>query len=467
MEGENVTIGIDPLVELRSAIRGRLILPGQAGYEDARRVWNGMIDRHPSVIVEAADVDDVAPVIAFARDSGVPLAIRGGGHSVAGNGTVDDGIVLDLGRLDTVDVDSEARLVHVGAGAKLADIDRATEPFGLAVPIGVVSGTGIAGLTLGGGVGWLVRPYGLTIDNLVGADVVLATGEQVHASATENADLFWGLRGGGGNFGIVTSFTFRAYPLDPDVFAGTLVYGKPRWAEALRAFNEWSRGLPDAMTSLITFTVPPPEWELGGEVLMFLGFAWAGADRIAGEALIADLQRVAPADVPVLDPTRWITFQSAFDSILPKGVRAYWRNASFDRLDGAMIETIVEHCGAQTWFGTAADLHHMGGAYGRVGEDETAFPNRSAEFWLNVYGYWPNAADDPGMIAWVKGFSDAMQPYAMPGQYVNFLGLDDADPRRKALAAYGPAKLERLAALKRRYDPDNLFRRNQNIPPAS
>ena len=461
-----MTIGMDPLTELRSAIKGEVILPGDPGYEDARHVWNGMIDRRPSVIVRAAGVDDVPPVIAFARDAGLPLAIRGGGHNVAGNGTVDDGIVLDLGRLDTVDVEPEARLVHVGAGAKLADIDRATEPFGLAVPIGVVSGTGIAGLTLGGGVGWLVRPYGLTIDNLVGADVVLASGDRVRASADENPDLFWGLRGGGGNFGVVTSFTFRAYPLDPDVFAGNLIYELPRWREALRAFRAWSRELPDEMTCLITFAVPAAEWELGDRVLMFLGFAWAGPDRSEGEALIAKLQAACPADIPVLDPTRWITFQSAFDAILPKGVRAYWRNASFDRLDDAMIETIVEHCGAQTWFGTAADLHHMGGAYGRVGEDETAFPSRSAELWLNVYGYWPDAADDPGMVAWVKGFSDAMQPSAMPGQYVNFLGLDDADPRRKALAAYGPAKLERLTALKRRYDPENLFRINHNIPPA-
>lgn len=461
-----MTMSIDPLAALAEAIQGDMIRPGQDRYEDARRVWNGMIDRRPSAIIQAASVDDVAPVIAFARESGLPLAIRGGGHNVAGNGTVDDGIVLDLGRLDTVDVEPEARLVRVGAGAKLADIDRATEPFGLAVPIGVVSGTGIAGLTLGGGVGWLIRPYGLTIDNLVGADVVLANGDRVRASADENSDLFWGLRGGGGNFGVVTSFTFRAYPLDPDVLAGNLIYELPRWPEALRAFRTWSRDLPDEMTSLITFAVPAAEWELGDRVLMFLGFAWAGANRTDGEALIAQLQATFPADIAVLEPTRWINFQSAFDSILPKGVRAYWRNASFDRLDDRMIETIVRHCGAQTWFGTAADLHHMGGAYGRVGEDATAFPNRSAELWLNIYGYWPDAADDASMVGWVKGFSEAMRPFAMAGQYVNFLGVDEEESSRKALAAYGVTKLERLAALKRRYDPHNMFRINHNIPPA-
>ena len=452
---------------LRDTIRGRVLAAGDPGYDEARRVWNGMIDRHPTAIVEASGVDDIAATIGLARAMGLPLAIRGGGHNVAGNGTVDDGILLDLGRLDSVEVDADARLVRVGAGARLRDIDRATEPFALAVPLGVVSGTGVAGLTLGGGVGWLTRPYGLTIDNLVAADVVLATGERVTASASENPDLFWGLRGGGGNFGVVTSFTFRTQTLNPDVFAGTLIYELPRWTDALNAFVEWTADLPDALTTLITFTVPPPDWELGDRVLMFLGFAWAGADRTDGEAAIARLQAACPADVAVLEPTRWLAFQSAFDPMLPNGVRAYWRNASFDRFDGRMIDTLVEQCGAQTWFGTAADLHHMGGAYGRVAEEETAFPNRSAQFWLNIYGFWPDASDDAAMSAWVRRCSDAMAPFAMAGQYVNFLGHDDRDPRQKALAVYGQSKLERLMAVKRRYDPENLFRINHNIPPAA
>ncbi|MBF8289465.1 MAG: FAD-linked oxidoreductase [Chloroflexi bacterium] len=451
--------------QLRTSIKGRLLAPGDTEYDEARRVWNGMIDKRPRLIIQAAATSDVAPTIAFARATGLPLAIRSGGHNVAGNGTVDDGILLDMGRLNTVEVDAEARLVHVGAGATLGDIDRATEPHALAVPVGVVSGTGIAGLTLGGGVGWLTRPYGLTIDNLVAAEVVLANGEQVGASDTENADLFWGLRGGGGNFGVVTSFTFRAYPLNPDVFAGTLIYERPRWGEALRSYVEWAGDAPDEVTTLVTFMVPPADWELGDRPLMFLGFAWAGAERDAGEAEIARLRAGCEPDVPVVDPTRWITFQSGFDAAMPKGVRAYWRNASFDRLDDAMIEAIVEHCGAQS-FGTAADLHHMGGAFGRVPEDATAFPNRAAAFWLNIYGFWADADDDAARVGWVKGFSDAMQPHAMAGQYVNFLGQEDANAHGKALAAYGKAKLDRLTDVKRRYDPENLFRINHNIPPA-
>jgi FAD/FMN-containing dehydrogenase len=460
-------MAIDPeaIAALRVAVQGSVVTPADAGYDAARRVWNGMIDRRPLAIVQAAGPEDVAATLRLARDTGAPLAIRGGGHNVAGNGTVDDGIVLDMGALRAVEVDADARRARVGAGARLADVDAATEPFNLVVPLGVVSGTGVAGLTLGGGIGWLTRAHGLTIDNLLAADVVLATGESVVASASEHPDLFWGIRGGGGNFGVVTTFTFRAHPLDHDVLAGSLIYERARWVEAIEAFVAWTVDLPDEMTTLITFTVPPPDWELGDAVLMFLGFAWAGADREAGEAVIERLRAACPPDAVSLDPVRWRDFQAAFDPMMPDGVRAYWRNASFDRLDHELIETIVDQCGRQAKPGTAADLHHMGGAFGRVAEAGTAFPNRAAAFWLNMYGFWPDRADDEALTAWVKGCSEAVRPHAMPGQYVNFLGLDDTDPRQKALTAYGPDQLRRLVDVKRRYDPENLFRLNQNIPP--
>jgi FAD/FMN-containing dehydrogenase len=462
-----MSIDAATIATLRSTLRGRVLTADEADYEAARRVWNGMIDRRPGLIVQAASVDDVAPVIALAGTTGLPLAIRGGGHNVAGNGTVDNGIVLDLGQLTTVDVDPEARLVRVAAGATLQHVDAATEPLGLVVPIGVVSGTGIAGLTLGGGVGWLTRRYGLTIDNLVSAEVVLATGETVLASEDAHSDLFWGLRGGGGNFGVVTSFTFRAYPLGPEVLAGTLVYERPRWAAALRAYARWIEGLPDEMSTIITFMVPPADWELGDRVLMLVGFAWAGADRAAGEVALRRFQAACPPDVAVTDPTPWRAFQSAFDAAMPDGVRAYWRNAWFERLDDPLMDALAAGCGAQSWVGTAADLHHMGGAFGRVAEEATAFPDRSAGFWLNIYGFWRDAADDGARVAWVKGLSDDLRPLAMDTQYVNFLGHDDADPLAKALAVYGPRKLERLRAVKRRYDPENLFRVNHNIPPSA
>lgn len=450
----------------RPTVTGLVITSDDVDFDQARALWNGMIDTRPAVIVRAADASDVAPTIAFARTTGLPLAIRGGGHNVAGHGSVEGGVVLDLGGLTRIEVDPARRLVRVEAGATLADVDRATEPHGLAVPIGMVSGTGIAGLTLGGGAGWLTRAHGLTLDNLVAADVVLATGASVRASADEHPDLFWALRGGGGNFGVVTSFTFRAHPLDPNVLAGSLVYERARWGDALRAWVAWAADAPDEIATIITFMVPPPAWELGDRALMFLGFAWAGADRLVGESEVARLRGACEPDIAMTGPTTWRTFQSAFDGALPKGVRAYWRNAWFETLGEPAIDALVEWCGRQTRAGIAADLHQMGGAFARAPEDATAFPDRRAQFWLNIYGFWPDAADDAANVAWVKGFSDAVRPQAMPLQYVNFLGQDTGDPLTRALAVYGPEKLARLRAVKGAYDPENIFRVNHNIAPA-
>ena len=455
-----------PTAGFKSTIAGNVMEPGDSRYDDARRVWNGMIDKHPALIVQAAAQADIAPTIAFAKQTALPLAVRGGGHNVAGKGTVEAGIVLELGQLRGVEVDTAKRLVHVGPGATLADIDAATQWYGLAVPIGVVSGTGIAGLTLGGGVGWLTRRYGLTIDNLVSANVVLASGATVTANSEEHSDLFWALRGGGGNFGVVSSFTFRAHPLGPEVYAGSLVYERRRWAEAMAAYARWSAQVPDELSTIVTFMVPPPDWEMGDAVLMFVGFAWAGEDRRAGEAVIQQLVSALPPDAALTDPVTWAEFQSGFDSAMPKGSRAYWRNAWFERVDDAVLDAIAEHCGEQTWVGTAADLHHMGGAFARVPEEATAFPDRSAGYWLNIYGFWADAADDEARTAWVKGFSDALRPLAMGQSYVNFLGHDDEPAEAKTRAIYGPDKLRRLMTVKRTYDPDNVFRINNNIRPA-
>jgi len=455
------------LARLRDEIGGVVLEPGDDGYEDARRVWNGMIDRRPTAVVRASGVDDIAPTIRRTRDLGLPLAIRAGGHNVAGNGTVDGGVVLDLAGLTDVAVDPVGREVRVAPGATLAHVDHATEPHGLAVPIGVVSATGVAGLTLGGGVGWLTRAHGLSVDNLLGADVVTATGELVHASATENQDLFWGLRGGGGNFGVVSAMTFRAHPLGPDILAGNFAYGPERWADALRGWNAWAEDAPDALTSIASFIVPPGEWELGDDPMMLLGWVWASGDRAQGERVVDRLRRAAPPDGEVVEPTPWTAWQSQADMLFPRGVRAYWKNTSFDRLDDATIEVIMRRGREQTWRGTAFDIHHMGGTYGRVPADATPFPNRSALYWLNIYGFWPDGADDAARTAFVRGFAADMEPHASGGQYVNFLGQEGGrqDARSAALAVYGPEKLERLTVLKRRYDPENVFRLNHNIPP--
>jgi FAD/FMN-containing dehydrogenase len=324
----------------------------------------------------------------------------------------------------------------------------------------------VAGLTLGGGVGWLTRAYGISVDNLLGVDLVTAAGEYVHASATENEELFWGVRGGGGNFGVVTSFTFRAYLLGPDILAGTFVYRASSMTEALRGWGAWSADAPDAITTIATVLVPPADFEMGDDPIMFLGWVWASDDRAEGERAVDRLRRAAPPDDEIIEPTSWTAWQSQFDAVLPKGVRAYWKNTSFDRLDDATIEVITRRAIEQTWRGTAFDIHHMEGAFGRVPEDATPFPNRSARYWLNIYGFWPDATDDSARIAFVRGFAADMEPHASGGQYVNFLGQEGhGDPRAAALAVYGRAKLERLTALKRRYDPDNTFRLNHNIPP--
>ncbi|HEX2072728.1 MAG TPA: FAD-binding oxidoreductase [Geodermatophilus sp.] len=436
------------------------------GYDQARAVWNGMMDRRPWAVVRAAGVGDVLPTIRFAREHELDLAVRGGGHNVAGNSTVDDGLVLDLVDLHAVSVDPAAGTVRVEAGASLAHVDAATEPHGLVVPIGVVSSTGIAGLTLGGGVGWLTRPYGLTADNLVSVELVTADGRQLTASETEHADLFWALHGGGGNFGVVTAFTFHAHRHGPQLFAGNFVYRQDRWRQAWAAVEEWTRDLPDAMTTITTTLTPPPAAELGDEPLLLIGFAWASADRAAGESLVARLRELAPPDEEELGDMRWVEWQSVFDFMFPKGVRAYWRNTSFDRLDDEVIDVLVRRGAEQTWTGTGFDVHHLGGAFGRVPEEATPFPNRAARFWLNIYGFWSDPADDDARIAFVRGMSADMEPFATGGQYVNFQGREPAghrgfDPR----TAFGPTKYQRLVDVKRRYDPENVFHVNHNIPP--
>jgi FAD/FMN-containing dehydrogenase len=446
-----------------------VIRPVDPGYDDARRVWNGMIDRRPAEVVRARSVDDVRAAIADARVRSLRLAVRAGGHNVAGNGTVDGGLVLDLSTWNDVAVDAARRVVRVSPGAVLRDVDAATTPHGLAVPIGVVSATGLAGLTLGGGVGWLTRAYGLTIDNLLAAEVVTADGELLRASPDENPELFWGLRGGGGNFGVVTALELRAYPLAAGFFAGNLVYGRPRWIEALRAWRDWSADLPDALTTIATFLKPPPEWELGDEVVLLLGSTWAGPDPTDGRRLVDRLAAAAPPDVAALDETTWPAWQSAADDLFPRGVHAYWKNASFDRLDDELLDIVAARAGTVDWLRTGIDIHLMGGAFAAVPDDATAYPNRSARYLLNIYGTWdPDGPDlDRERIGWVRAFHEAVAPHAAAGQYVNFLGLDaDGDARAAAIAAYGPAKLGRLIELKRRFDPGNVFRLNHNIDPA-
>lgn len=454
------------LQELRGRLSGSLIEPQDPLFEEARAVWNGMVNVRPRAVARAAAVSDIDVVLDVVRRSRLVLAVRGGGHNIAGHGTVDGGLVLDLGQLRDVTVDARNGLVTVEPGATLADVDKATAAHGLAVPLGVISGTGVAGLTLGGGVGWLTRSDGLTLDNLDAVDVVTAGGEHLHANERENAELFWGLRGGGGNFGIATSFTLRARALPGTPLGGSLFYRQQHWGTALAAFAAWTRDLPEDMNPIITFLVLPPEFGMGDEPWMIVGFAWVAEDRQTGLKLVEQLRQEAPPDQEEVGATSWVDWQSAMDTVFPKGSRGYWKNVAFSRLDQEVIDVLVGFASELTWYGSGIDIHYLEGAFGRVPEEATAFPNRSARYWLNVYGFWHDPSEDDRLTAFARKAYALMQPFSEEGEYVNFLGAEpgphDADAARRA---YGQDKYQRLLALKDRYDPHNLFRLNHNIPP--
>jgi FAD/FMN-containing dehydrogenase len=452
------------LRSLSASLHGLLFTAADPEYGEARSVWNAMIDRHPMLVVRAADVADVSLALAFAREHGLPLAIRSGGHNVAGFGTVEHGLVLDMRALNTVEVDPAQQRARAGGGALLGELDRATSAHGLAVPVGVVSKTGVAGLCLGGGFGWLTRPLGLTVDNLLAADLVTPEGELVHTDATTNPDLLWGLTGGGGNFGVVTEFTFKAHPLPDTLYAGNLIYRPKQWKHALRAVRDWSASLPDQMTVIVTVMVPPPEWELGNSSVLIVGFLWADPDHAAGAACIEEFLAAAPTKEQDISPVSWPDWQSVVDEMFPKGVRAYWKNTALDDLSDEAINVFTARARQLDWPGMGFDIHVMGGAMGRVRPEATAFEDRSSPFWLNIYGFWNGKDRDNHHVAFIRGFHREMQPFTHGGEYVNFSSSDENLPGGfDALGLYGAEKLARLTALKRRYDPHNRLRLNHNI----
>jgi FAD/FMN-containing dehydrogenase len=339
-----------------------------------------------------------------------------------------------------------------------------------AVPSGVVSGTGVGGLTLGGGIGWLTRTYGLTIDNLLDVYLVTADGRQVHASATDNPELFWGIRGGGGNFGVVTRFEFQGVPLGPEVYAGGAWYLPRKWPDALRFYADWAPTVPDELTTMATWVTPMQHWDVPerfkGQPVLALTWCWAGGDMADGEKAVEDLVK-AGADEVLAGPTPWLDHQSAADDLFPTGAHAYFKSTFFDDLTDDTIATLVEHAGRRNSPIAGTDIHQLGGRYGRVDDDATAFGRRDANYILNVWGVWKDAADDAREVAWVRDFHEAMQPHANGGHYVNFLGYEEGQELRTQVRdSYTPETFQRLTALKDEWDPTNLFRLNANIPPS-
>jgi len=452
------------LEALGGQLRGNLCAPGEDGFDAARTIWNAMIDRSPDMAVRCLGAADVMAAVSFANAHDLDIAVRGGGHNIAGSAVADGGLLIDLSLMRSVRVDPAARRAHVGPGATLGDVDKETQAFGLAVPTGINSTTGIAGLTLGGGFGWLTRAYGMTIDNLVSVDVVTAAGELVHASAGENPDLFWAIRGGGGNFGIVTSFEFALHPVGPQVFSGLIVHPFDKAPELLKGYRQVVKETPDELTIWVVMRKAPPlpflpeEWH-GREVLVFAAcYAGAMAD---GEKAAAPLRALGEPIADVLGPHPFTGWQAAFDPLLTPGARNYWKSHDFADISDEAIGVITGAVGHLPGPECEIFIAQVGGAMARVAPDATAYPNRDAHFIMNVHTRWREPAEDAKCISWARDLFSRAAPYATGSAYVNFIPEDEPDRTEKV---YG-ANYKRLAEVKKRWDPGNRFHRNQNIAP--
>jgi FAD/FMN-containing dehydrogenase len=453
------------VIELESSLRGELVRPGDPSYDDHRRIWNGSINRRPALIARCTGVADVIAAIGFARRCGLEVAVRSGGHSFPGLSVADDALVIDLAPMKGIRVDPEARTARAQAGVLLGELDRETQQFGLAVPAGIVTHTGLAGLTLGGGIGWLMRKHGLTIDQLLSVDLVTAEGELVTASEDQNADLFWGVRGGGGNFGIVTEFEFRLNPLGPEVVAGPVFWRMEDSPEVLRFYREWLADAPDELMTIVIHRKAPalpfiPE-EFHGEPVVAVVCCYAGPVE-EGEQVVRPLKEFG---APILDlclPKPFLAHQAMFDPSFPHHRWYYFKSCDVAELTDDVIDITVEHSLRIESPFTTFPIWQMGGAVARVGEDDSAFGGRSAGFTYNIGACTETAEGFEDERQWVRDFWSALAPYHL-GVYVNFLGDEGQDRVRES---YGDAKYARLQELKRRYDPDNFFRINQNIPPA-
>ena len=452
--------------ELKSGFRGDLIAPGDPPYDEARAVFNAAIDRHPTLIARCADPDDVVRAVKFARSEGLALSVRGTGHNVAGFAVCDGGLVIDLSSMKRVEVDSSERTVRAEGGCTWGEVNDALQPHGLAATGGFVSITGVSGLTLGGGLGWLVRKHGLALDNLLSAQIVLADGGLVTAGPRENSDLFWAIRGGGGNFGVVTSFEFRVHPVGT-VLAGIVLHPAAGAATAIRRWRDLEVGAPDESTQgalLFHFpddpSGPPP---LRGAALVGLGGVYAGPVS-EGERVLRPLREFGPPLVDTFAEMPYNAAQRMADFLWPPGLHSYWKSAYLKALSDDAIDVLVDFFGRVPSTRTVIVLEHNGdSAWDRVPEGDTAFGHRAWPYNFVVTSAWSNPKDTEQNVAWTRGLFTAMRPFVAPGAYVNYLGGDEG--KEGIEAAYG-AKLARLAVIKAKYDPMNLFRMNQNIAPA-
>jgi FAD/FMN-containing dehydrogenase len=451
---------------LRARIGGTILIPGDEGYETARTVWNAMIERRPAVIVRCASTADVRAAVDFAANTGAVLSVRGGGHNIAGSAVCDGGVMIDLSPMKSVRVDPHSRTARVGPGATLGEFDQAAQAFGLVTPTGVNSTTGIAGLTLGGGFGWISRKFGLTADNLLSAEVVTADAGLVRASATENPDLFWALRGGGGNFGIVTSFEFGLHALGPEVLSGLIVYPMSQARDLIRRYRDVVAAAPDELTCWFVMRAAPPlpflPKEVHGTGIIVFAACYAGPMDAAEQAM-KPLRAIGTPIADVISPHPFAGWQTALDPLLTPGARNYWKSHAFAAVADGLIDVLADYANKLPSAETELAFVQLGGAINRVAADATAYPHRDVAFHINIHTRWRDPKDDAGCMAWTRSLFDACSPFASGGSYVNFIPEDDKDGVKRAYL--GNAK--RLAATKAKYDPRNLFRLNQNIRPAS
>ena len=464
LSGNTIVIPGERLDALKARVRGTVLTKHDEGYGAARNVWNAMIDRRPAIIVRCTGAADVCAAVDFAREAGALLSVRGGGHNIAGSAVCDGGVMIDLSRMKSVRIDPFARTARVEPGVTLGEFDREAQAFGLVTPTGINSTTGIAGLTLGGGFGWTSRKFGLTADNLIGADVVTADGRLVHASNAENPDLFWAIRGGGGNFGIVTSFEFRLHALGPDVMSGLIVYPLSQAADLLTRYREVMEAAPDELTCWpVMRTAPPLPFlppQVHGTGIIAFAACYAGP-MDAAEGAMRPLREIGRPIADVIGPHPFVGWQAVLDPLLAPGARNYWKSHSFSTLSDGVIDTLVEFAGRFPSPECELVCAQLGGAINQISPEATAYPHRDIGFVLNIHTRWHDPADDATCIAWARSVFKACKPFATGGVYVNFMPEEEKD--RVANAYLGNA--ERLAAIKARYDPHNLFRINQNIRP--
>jgi FAD/FMN-containing dehydrogenase len=464
--GGSTAVGGDAIEKLAAGLSGELLTPESKGYDDARSIWNAMIDRRPGMIVECAGAGDVVQAVSFAREHGLLVSVRGAGHNIAGNAVSDGGIMISLANMKSVRVDPTSKRAWVEPGATLGDLDGGTQAHGLAVPVGINSTTGVAGLTLGGGFGWLSRKFGLTVDSLVSADVVTANGEMVRASEKENPELFWGIRGGGGNFGIVTTFEFATHQVGPEVLSGLIVHPFSDAKQVLEYYREFTAQAPDELSVWVVMRKAPPlpflPEDVHGTEVVILAAMYAG-DMTEGEKALEPLRKYGNPIPDVISPHQFTDFQSAFDPLLTPGARNYWKSHDFLELSDELLDTLVASVEKLPDAQCEVFIAQMGGATNRVPADATAYRHRDAEFIMNVHGRWDDPKADDKCIGWCRELFDAATPHATGGVYVNFMTEEET---QRVEAAYGDS-YKKLVELKNKYDPTNMFRLNQNIRPTA